>query len=132
MPLVPTQSEQEHRDQVVGKILADVREGRAIMLPEYDPTTSRPSDQFALLSVGIEENPYGGTVGPYRYQFEGEEDLLHLIVVRLDQTPFPNENAQQVVSFLYPGLPPALMWLKPGNLSHHFYVGHDVLLEYLD
>jgi len=26
------------------------------------------------------------------------------------------------------GVPPALIWLKPGEMSVHFYVGHDDLI----
>lgn len=124
-------AESEWRNAVIARILQDIKTGVTIKLPDFDPAVSRPSDEFALLSVGIEPNPYGGTVAGYRYQFEGEEDLLHLIVVRGDGSALTAAEAQAVVDFLYPGVPPALMWFKAGEFSGHFYVGHDVLLEYL-
>lgn len=130
-PPIPTPEEQTRRDQVIARILDDTRNLRTVFLPDFDPQLSRPSDEYAMATVGIEPNPYGGTFGPFRYQFEGEEDLLHLIVTRLDQSAFSPEEAQAVVSFLYPGVPTALMWFKSGTVSHHFYLGHDVLLEYL-
>ncbi|MFM9872895.1 MAG: hypothetical protein ACKVQS_05450 [Fimbriimonadaceae bacterium] len=130
--MTPTPTEQSHRDKVIAQILADIKSNTTIFLPDFDPNVSRPSDEFALLSVGIEPNPYGGTVGHYRYQFEGEEDLLHLIIVRTDGETLTPTQAQIIVDFIYPGVPPALMWFKAGSLSHHFYLGHDVLLEFLD
>lgn len=130
--MVISQAEQDVRDEVIGRILADVRAGQTIYLPDFDREVSRPSDEFAMLSVGVEANGYGGTVGDFRYQFEGEEDLLHLMVVRREGGEISPAEAQGVVDFLYPGVPPALMWFKAGTMSHHFYLGHDVLLEYLD
>lgn len=130
-PLKPSSEEQSLRDKVITRILADIAAGNTIFLPDFDPKISRPSDEFALLSVGIEPNPYGGTIAEFRYQFEGEEDLLHLIIVRTDGKELTPAQAQSVVDFLYPGVPPAMMWFKAGTLSHHFYLGHDVLTEYL-
>jgi hypothetical protein len=100
-----------------------------IKLPPFDPAIDRPSDRFALLSVGLEDNIFGGTVGPFRYQFEGEEDLLHLIVTRLDSEALSPSEGQAVASFLMPGVSPALIWLRPGEFSQHFYVGHDELVK---
>lgn len=130
-PLTPSREEQKRRNQVITTILECIKSNTTILLPNFDPTISRPSDQYALTSVGIEPNPYGGMVGNYRYQFEGEEDLLHLIIVRLDGEVVSPRESQAVVSFLYPGVPTAMMWYKAGTVSHHFYLGHDVLLEYL-
>ncbi|MDI9641350.1 hypothetical protein QPK87_06735 [Kamptonema cortianum] len=129
--LQPTQSEQKTRDEIITRVLTYIKESRTILLPEFDPKLSRSSDEFAMVSVGIEPNPFGSIVGEYRYQFEGEEDLLHLMITKSDQSPLSAEEAQSVVSFLYPNVPTALMWFKPGTYSHHFYLGHDVLLEYL-
>ncbi len=130
--LISTENEQIQRDTIVSRILGDIRENRIILLPDFKGERGAVSDHIALLNVGIEDNSYGGKIGEYRYQFEGEEDLLHLIVVRNDQAKLSAEEAQQVTSFLYPGVPTAMMWFKPGEYSHHFYIGHDVLLEYLD
>lgn len=127
----PTGLERERRVQVMSTILDDVRAGRAVKLPAFSPELSRPSDEFALQSIGLEPNAYSGTIGPYRYQFEGEEDLLHLIVTRADGASLAAEEGQAVASFVLEGLPPALIWLRPGQRSQHFYFGHDELLVHL-
>ena len=127
-PIHPTPAEVAQRCQVVETLLNYIREDRRILLPQFDPSSAIPSDQFALQSVGIEANAFGGTVGEFRYQFEGEEDLLHLFITRVDGGRLSPEDAQRVVSFLLPTLPPALLWLKPGEFSQHFYFGHDDLL----
>jgi hypothetical protein len=127
-PIDPTPAEVAQRCQVVETLLDYIREDRRILLPQFDPTSAVPSDQFALQSVGIEANAFGGTVGEFRYQFEGEEDLLHLFITRIDGGRLSPEDAQPVVTFLLPTLPQALLWLKPGEFSQHFYFGHDELL----
>jgi hypothetical protein len=109
-------------------IIEHVRGDATIKLPKFDRNLSRPSDS-ALVSVGIEPNPFGGTVGEHRYQFEGEEDLLHLIVTRIDGNTFAAEEAQEVAGFVLRDLPKSLIWLRPGEYSHHFYFGHDELLR---
>ena len=127
-PIDPTPAEVAQRCQVVETLLDYIREDRRILLPQFDPSSAVPSDQFALQSVGIEANAFGGTVGDFRYQFEGEEDLLHLFITRVDGGRLSPEDAQPVVTFLLPTLPQALLWLKPGEFSQHFYFGHDELL----
>jgi hypothetical protein len=79
----------------------------------------------------LEPNAYGGSVGEYRYQFEGEDDLLHLYIVRQSGDDVAVEEAQAVTEFLLPGIPKALIWFHPGVKSHHFFLGHDLLLEHL-
>ncbi len=69
--LNPTPLESQIRAHVIESILAHVRDDRRIFLPPFDSEISRPSDQFALQSVGLEPNEFGGTVGEFRYQFEG-------------------------------------------------------------
>lgn len=123
-----SEAEKETRDCVITRILEFVRQDQRIPLPPFDPAISRPSDQFALQSVGLEPNDFGGTVGEFRYQFEGEEDLLHIIVTRNSGLPLAPMEAQEVVTFLLPELPQSLMWLKPGEFTQHFYFGHDELL----
>jgi hypothetical protein len=123
-----TFEQQSRRDKVIQKILKDIKEGVTIKLPDFDPLTSRPSDK-ALLTVGLIPNPYNGVYGPFRYQFEGEEDLLHLIITRIDDGCLSVKDGQLVAEFVLKGVPPALIWLKPGEHSQHFYVGHDDLID---
>ena len=130
-PLSSNPSEDSCRSAVLTRILDHIREDRRIFLPSFDPSISRPSDQFALQSVGIEPNDFAGGVGPYRYQFEGEEDLLHLIVTKQDGSPLTAQEGQTVAGYLLAGVPPALIWLKPGAFTQHFYIGHDELLDNL-
>ena len=110
------------------RILDCVVVNQTIKLPPFNPEVSRPSDKYALTSIGLEENDYCGWLGDYRYQFEGEEDLLHLIVTQKDGDPLTAEIGQQVAGFVLRGLPTALIWLKPGEVSQHFYFGHDELI----
>ena len=110
----------------MARILDSIRGNVRIKLPPFNPATSE-SGEFALHS--IEDNEFSGTLGPYRYQFEGEDDLLHLIVARSDGGRLSVEEGRQVAAFLLPDLPPALIWLKPGEFTQHFYLGHDELLR---
>ncbi|MCE2939686.1 MAG: hypothetical protein ACK5XS_09270 [Armatimonadota bacterium] len=126
-PLSPTPEEFAQRNEVMAAIVDAVRAGKTIFLPPYDASLSQPGEE-ALVTVGIEPNPYGGTVGEFRYQLEGEEDLLHLYIVRRDGEPLTPEEGQLVAGFVWHGVPSALIWLKPGRLTQHFYVGHDDLL----
>lgn len=130
-PLEPTDAERARRVEVMETILAHVRENRTIKLPPFDPSISRPSDEFALQSVGLEPNPFSGSVGPFRYQFEGEEDLLHLIVARADAGPLSAADGQAVAGFLLQGVPSAMIWIKSGQKTQHFYFGHDHLIDNL-
>ena len=127
--MTPNEAEVSRRDQVVQALHDHIRSERRIFLPPFDPRSSRPSDQVALQSVGIEPYEFGGTVAEFRYQLEGEEDLLHLVVTRSDGGALTPEEGQQVARFLLPELPSALMWLKPGEFTQHFYCGHDELLR---
>lgn len=125
----PTAEECAQRDRVMEEILRCTREDVTIKLPRLAAPAGLNPD-LAWLEVGIEPNPFGGTVAEYRYQFEGEEDLLHLMVFRRDQGQILVEEAHQVTEFLLPGFPAALVYLKPGKFSQHFYLGHDHLLSY--
>lgn len=127
----PTPEEQARRDEIARRVLRYIAEDRRIALPPFDRTTARPSDRFALVNVGLESNDFGGQIGAFRYQFEGEEDLLHLIVTA-EGGSVSVAQGQAVASFVLRGVPPALIWLKPGELSQHFYVGHDDLVGSLD
>lgn len=110
------------------RILDHIQHDQRVTLPPFDASLSRPSDKFALISIGLEPNDFSGSLGSFRYQFEGEEDLLHLIVTRDDQGTFTAEEAQQVAGFVLKGVPTALIWLRPGEFSHHFYFGHEDLM----
>ena len=131
MPLAPTSDEIEQRNRVMARVLEFIRTETRIKLPVFDPSRERPSDQFALINVGLEPNEFGGTIGPFRYQFEGEEDLLHLMVTSVSGEAVTTAEAHEVASTILHGVPSALVWLKPGEFSQHFYVGHDELLGQL-
>jgi hypothetical protein len=128
--LEPNEEERDQRQRVIASIRTSIESDTQIRLPDYDKTYSRPAVS-ALASVGVEPNPYGGQVGPFRYQFEGEEDLLHLIVTRQDGSEIAPEEGQGVARFLLPTLPAALIWIRPGEYSQHFYCGHDNLLAHV-
>ncbi len=113
-------------------ILDCVNRNQTIRLPKFDPSLARPSDQFALASIGLEANEFSGGIANYRYQFEGEEDLLHLIITRDDQGLISVEEGQSIAGFVLRGVPPSLIWLRPGEYSQHFYFGHDELLKHLE
>lgn len=131
MQLEATPEEQARRDEVMTRILDRIATNTRIKLPEFNPELDRPSDQYALQSVGIEPNEFSGTIGRFRYQFEGEEDLLHLIIAGRDELPVFAEEGQVVAGFVLNGVPPALIWLRPGEFTQHFYVGHDELVSKL-
>lgn len=123
----PTEGEIAARDQVLSVVQDYIQRDERIALPPFNPAHAEGSE-FALLWAASEPNPFGGTVGPFRYQFEGEDDLLHLFILRPDREKVRPEEAQAVLTFLLPKLPPGLVWLKPGVFSQHFYFGHDELV----
>jgi len=127
----PTESEAARRKEVMERILECVKQNVTIKLPIFDPSLDRPSDDYALLSIGLEPNQFSGTVGEFRYQFEGEEDLLHLIVTRDDMGELDAKAGQEVAEFVLNGMPQALVWMRQGERSQHFYFGHDELLNHL-
>lgn len=122
-----TPGELAQRDAVIAAVMESIRTDTRITLPRFDPQRSRGGADFALQAIALEENPFGGAMGPYRYQFEGEDDLLHVFIVRADGGPLTPKEGQRVFSALLPDLPAALVWLKPGTVSQHFYFGHDEL-----
>jgi hypothetical protein len=127
-PLNPTDEQMQVRANVIRHILTATRENLTIKLPDFDASMSIRSD-VAFQTIGVEPNNFGGTIGDYRYQFEGEEDLLHLIVSRIDFGEIDPSEGQAVCEWLLPWVPVALMWFKPGKVTQHFYVGHDELLK---
>jgi len=124
----PNPDEKARRDEIIGRVLEYIRADRTIKLPPFDAKLARPDDRYALISVGLEPNDFSGTLGVYRYQFEGEEDLLHLIVTADAGSKITPEEGQSVAGYVLEGLSPAMIWLKPGEYSQHFYFGHDELL----
>lgn len=121
----PTDRERTRRDEVLARLVLAVRRGDRVPVPPPNPAL--PAHLAALGSVDP-DTPFAGSLGPFVYQFEGEDDLLHLLVARHDGAPLSMEDAQPVVSFVLPMLPPSLMWVKPGRLSQHFYFGHEAIL----
>lgn len=127
--LVVTAEQEAWLEQVRQNIRESIVQGETIRLPDFRREGNEVSSEVALLTVGIEPNRFGGTLDSYRYQFEGEEDLLHVFIVRQDLQPFACEIAQSILQRLLPNVPPAFIYLKPGERSHHFYLGHDWLVQ---
>lgn len=123
----PTPDETRRRDQVIARVLDFIQRDEKIRLPAFDPKNPQPGQDFALQAVV--DNDFSGSLGPHRYQLEGEDDLLHLIVVRADGLVLTPENGRQVAQFVLTGVQPAKIWLKPGQFSQHFYFGHEELLN---
>jgi hypothetical protein len=128
MTLDPAPAEREQIAAVMAAVLSAIRADETIRLPLSDKSDMPDPSDIALLKVGAEPNPFGGSIGPYRYQFEGEDDLLHLFVVRLDASPLTPVEGQAVAALVLGDVPPGLVWFKPGRQTQHFYLGHDVLL----
>ncbi len=112
------------RDLVLGRLVRAITEGAPIHLP-------RPSKAHAAKTTAWEnfdeESEFAGVAGRWRYLFEGEDDLLHLVVARRDGSAIPVAEAWDVVAFLLPDVPRGLIWIRPGEGSHHFYLGHECL-----
>ncbi|MEN3001974.1 MAG: hypothetical protein ABDI19_09065 [Armatimonadota bacterium] len=68
---------------------------------------------------------YGGAIGDYWIQFEGEDDLLHCVVRRLDNAPLTMQEAHRLVEPFFGVMPKGLVWCKPTETAVHYYVGHD-------
>lgn len=75
---------------------------------------------------------YGTVLGEYRAQFEGEDDLLHLSITRVDGKPISHEEAQQVADLFFHRVPKGLIQCRPAQYSVHYYIGHDLLADYLE
>lgn len=122
----PSLTEKSDRDTVIAHLLDCIQRGETIRLPAFDAAHQSGSD-FALQNVGIEANPFGGVVGEWRYQFEAEEDLLHLFVLRRDGSEIAVAEGRSVAEFVLGEVPPAMIWFKAGKFSQHFYLGHEAL-----
>ena len=128
--LCPSTAERAVRDAVLEAVDGAVRSSTVILLPRPTSFDDLPSET-ALHRAGIEANLYGGHVGDFRYQFEGEDDLLHLFVVRLNGCELTPEDGQAVAAWVLDKVPPGLVWFKPGRYTQHFYLGHDDLVAAL-
>ena len=100
---------------MLAQILEHVRSGRTIKLPAYDPELSRPSDTYALQWMGIEPNPFGGTLPIPRHWLEVVDRAGgHVVVTRI--SPFLEHLRQR--------------WVKVGDFNAQgralvFYHGFD-------
>jgi hypothetical protein len=116
--LAPSLEELRQRHLVISAIKQAVSTNTTIKLPGVGELRS--------------PNQYAGLVSSFKYEFEGEDDLLHLAVTRCDGAALSPEEGQTVVSWLLPGMPPGLIWIRPGEFSQHFYCGHDDLVAHVD
>jgi hypothetical protein len=73
---------------------------------------------------------YGGVIGEHRVQFEGEDDLLHCSISRVDGKPLTVEQAHEIVQPFFGCCPKGLVWFHPAEFSVHYYIGHDDFLLY--
>lgn len=72
---------------------------------------------------------YGGVIGAYVVQFEGEDDLLHCSVKRIDGRPIGVEESHEAVDPFFGCCPKGLVWFYPADFSVHYYIGHDDFLR---
>lgn len=107
----PSIDEAELRSRILGSVLEYVRENKPIPM-----------------SSGI-ESEFRGRLGDYLYQFEGEEDLLHLWVSKSSGEDVSPNEGRKVFAWVVGDLPEPLVWLKPGQKSQHFYFAQDDLLR---
>lgn len=108
----PSEAEISRRDHVLGRLREHIEAG--VTIP-YRP------------SADDREPEFGGFFGGFVYLFEGEDDLLHLKIEPRDGHTLAPEETAFIVRFLLPGVPEALIWLRPGEVAHHYYLGHDLL-----
>jgi hypothetical protein len=115
--LSPTEQDRQKRSRVLKSVISAVKAGRTIRL---------------IIAYDVDSNEnYAGVVGEFEYLFEGEDDLLHLAVMRSDGAPLTPQDGQAVAKFLLEGMPPGLVWIRPGEHSQHFYMGHDDLVAHV-
>ena len=87
------------------------------------------SQKGLTIPFKLRGGPFSGTAGDFHYCFEGEDDLLHLLVERRDGESLGLEETKLLAQFLLPQVPEAQVWFRPGERSHHYYLGHDLLLQ---
>jgi len=129
--MVPTPEESARRSEIIQYLLRLIERNQTVKLPDFDGERAGPTSEFPFATVGLEANPLGGTIGEFRYQFEGEEDLLHLVVMRSDQQPLSPAEGVSVGDFVLNGVPKGLIRLRPGDVSQHFFLGHENLMDHV-
>jgi len=75
---------------------------------------------------------YGAILGDFRVQFEGEDDLLHLSITRVDGGRVAHEEAQRIADLFFHAVPKGLIQCRPAEYSVHYYIAHDLLVGYLE
>jgi hypothetical protein len=75
---------------------------------------------------------YGGVLGDFRVQFEGEDDLLHLSITRVDGGRVSHEEAQRIADLFFRGVPKGLIYSRPAEYSVHYYIAQDLFVDYLE
>lgn len=103
-------------EKVLESVLDAIKQNQRICLPNIHLSGDQPSD-------------YEGIIDDYHYLFEGEEDLLHLILMKQDKSEIGVDKAIIIARKVLCNVPPALIWMKPAQYSCHFYLGHDDLLR---
>ncbi len=132
MPTFLNPIELEQAEAVRKAVLEAIRTNTRIKVPDFDRDAEWAGGEPPLRRIAQTENPFGGQLGPYLYQFEGEEDLLHIFVIRADDGELSVAEGRTVLDVLIPELSPGLVWLKPGVHSQHFYFGHDAWLQAIE
>jgi len=105
-------SEHPEVRRILQAIIADTRAGVPILLSRRER--------------------YGATLGDFRVQFEGEDDLLHLSITRVDGGCVAHEEAQRIADLFFHAVPKGLIQCRPADYSVHYYVAHDLFVDYLE
>jgi hypothetical protein len=105
-----SKEEAAQRDRVLARIRAYTIDAKTIPLKRQSPD-------------------FSGQAGGLRYFFEGEDDLLHLIIERADGSDLEMNESGDAARFLLPDVPEAMIWMRPGRRAHHYYLGHDLLVS---
>ncbi len=117
-------------NSIIEKIKEYTRNNIRITIPRLQTdanTESRAEEAYLTNWTAISE--FAGTYGDYQYLFEGEDDLLHLVILRQNLQPLTVEEARVVAEGILPNIPSSKIWLSPGEYTQHFYFGHDELFN---
>ncbi len=121
--------EQEHISVVLEKIKEYTLQNKPIRIPRLNCVEKSHGSEMAYLTDWTQISEFAGSIGEYQFLFEGEDDLLHLVILRKDLQPISVEDARRIVEKIMPDVPTAKIWLSPGIFTQHFYVGHDELIS---